>query len=168
MKVRRTTIVTVALAVLLIAGVAVSQTVRKAAQHEGFGGGFGPGGHMLGVMSDYLGLTEAQQAQVKQIFAAEKPILQPLMQQLHQSQLQMHQLITSGNFDEAKAREIASQEAQTRTDLMVQRAKIHAQIFNLLTPDQKTKAVDFMNRREQRFQKHMQHMQQNQTPAQQQ
>ncbi len=167
MKVRRTTIITVALAVLLVAGVAVSQTVRKAAQHEGFGGGFG-GGHMLGMMSDYLNLTDAQQAQVKQIFAAEKPTIQPLMQQLHQSELQMHQLITSGNFDEAKAREIASQEAQTRTELTVERAKIHAQIFNLLTPDQKTKAIDFMNRHEQRFQKHMQHMQQNQAPAQEQ
>lgn len=164
MKARRTTIITVALAVLLIAGMGVSETVRKAAQHEGFGEGFGVG-HMLGMMSDYLGLTDAQQAQVKQIFAAEKPTMQPLVQQLHQSELQMQQLVTSGNFDEAKAREIASQEAQARTELTVERAKIHAQIFNLLTPDQKTKAVDFINRHQERLQKHMQHMQQNQSPA---
>jgi Spy/CpxP family protein refolding chaperone len=51
------------------------------------------------------------------------------------------------------------------TELTVEKAKVHNQIFNLLTPDQKTKAIDFLNRREQRFQ---QHMQQHQAPAQQQ
>jgi len=165
MKGRRTTIITIALALLLAAGVAVSQTVTKTAQHHGFGGGMGHEGHMMGMMTEHLGLTDAQQAQVKQIFASEKPTMKPLMQQLHQSELQMQQLISSGNFDEAKAREIASQEAQTRTELTVERAKVHAQIFNLLTPDQKAKAVDFMNRREQRMQKHMQEQS---APAQQQ
>jgi len=159
MKVRHTTVVTLALALLLGAGVAVSQT---AGEHHGFSRGMGPEGHMLAKMTEYLGLTDAQQAQAKQIFQAEKPTVKPLMQQLHQSEQQMQQLITSGNFDEAKAREIASQESQTRTELEVQRAKVHAQIFNLLTADQKTKAVDFLNRREQRMQ---QHMQQNQPPA---
>ena len=165
MNVRRTTVVTIVLALLLVAGVAVSQTVAKAAHHHGFGGGMGPEGHMLGMMTDYLGLTDAQQAQAKQILQGQKSTIHPLMQQLHQSELQMQQLITSGNFDEAKAREIASQEAQTRTELAVQRAKVHAQIFSLLTADQKAKAVDFMNRREQRMQKHMQ---QNDAPVQQQ
>ena len=137
MKVRHTTVVTLALALLLGAGVAVSQT---AGEHHGFSRGMGPEGHMLAKMTEYLGLTDAQQAQAKQIFQAEKPTVKPLMQQLHQSEQQMQQLITSGNFDEAKAREIASQESQTRTELEVQRAKVHAQIFNLLTADQKTKA----------------------------
>ena len=164
MKASRKSLVAIGLMLMLAAGVALSQTVRRATQH-GFGGGMGHEGHMLSMMTDYLGLTDAQQAQVKQIFSAEKPIIQPLVQQLHQSELQMQQLITSGNFDEGKAREIASQEAQTRTEFTVERAKIHAQIFNLLTPDQKTKAVDLINRHQQRMQKHLQ---QNQAPAQQQ
>jgi Spy/CpxP family protein refolding chaperone len=165
MKVRSTTLITVIVALLLAAGVAVSQTVRKAAQHDGFGGGFGPEHHMMRMMADYLDLTDAQQAQVKQIFAAEKPAMQPLMQQVRQTELQLRQLETSGNFDEAKARELASQEAQARTELTVERAKIHAQIFNLLTPEQKTKAIDMLKRHEQKMQNHMQ---QNQAPAQQQ
>ncbi len=91
--------------------------------------------------------------------------MQPLMQQVGQTELQLRQLETSGNFDEAKARDLASQEAQARTELTVERAKIHAQIFNLLTPEQKIKAIDMLKRHEQKMQKHMQ---QNQAPAQQQ
>ena len=163
MKASRTTIVTVALALVLAAGVAVSQTVARTGHH-----GFGEGGfenHMLGMMTEHLGLTDAQQAQVKQIFAAEKPTMQPLMQQLHQNEQALRQLETSSSFDEAKVRELASQRAQTMTELTVEKAKVHNQVFNLLTPDQKTKALAFLNRREQRFQKHMQ---ENQAPAQQQ
>lgn len=158
----RNILIAVALALVLAAGVALSQTVTRATQHHHFGGGMGPEGHMFGMMTDYLGLTDAQQAQAKQIFANEKTTMKPLMEQLHQSDLQMQQLITSGNFEEGKAREIASQESQARTELAVEKAKIHAQIFNLLTADQKAKAVEFMNRHEQRMQKHMQ---QEQAPA---
>jgi len=160
MKASRMTIVAVVLALALAigTGLAIAQP-----GHHGYGGGFEH--HMLSMMTDYLGLTDAQQAQVKQIFANEKPTMQPLMQQLHQNEQQLRQLETSNNFDEAKVRELASQRAQVMTELTVEKAKVHNQIFNLLTPDQKTKAIDFLNRREQRFQKHMQ---QNQAPAQQQ
>jgi protein CpxP len=163
MKASRMTIMAVVLALVLGtgAGLAIAQT-----GHHGYGGGSEH--HMLAMMTEHLGLTDAQQAQVKQIFANEKPTMQPLMQQLHQTEQQLRQLETSNNFDEGKARELASQRTQVMTDLRVEQAKVHNQIFNLLTPDQKTKAIDFMNRREQRFQQHMQHMQQNQAPAQQQ
>lgn len=124
--------------------------------------GQGPWGHggfehrMLGMMTDYLELTDAQQAQVKQIFASEKPTMMPLVQQLHQTRQQLRQLEQSSTFDEAKVRALASQQAQTMTELTVEKAKVANQIFNLLTPDQKAKAQKFMERREARFQKHFQ------------
>jgi Spy/CpxP family protein refolding chaperone len=148
MKVSRFKIVTAALAVALMGAVAVSQTVGKAPY-----GDFGA--HMLGFMTDYLDLTDAQQAQVKDILAKEKPNIQPLLDQLKQSHQEMMALETGGTFDantEAKVRAVAAQQAQTMTELMVQKARIHSELFQLLTPDQKAKAIKLMNR-------HAQHMQ---------
>ena len=88
----------VALAIVLVAGVAIAQ--RPGGPH---GGGDFFGGPMLGFFSDYLDLSDAQQAQIKQIMAKEKPALEPLFQQEMQSHEQMMQLIQSGSFDEAKA-----------------------------------------------------------------
>jgi Spy/CpxP family protein refolding chaperone len=145
-------VLTVALALVLVTGVAVSWAAAGGARAQGGHGGFEH--HMLGMMTDYLDLTDAQQAQVKQIFAAEKATVLPLVQQLHQTRLQLRQLEQSSTFDEGKVRAIAGQQAQTMTELTVEKSKVANQIFNLLTPDQKAKAQKFMERREARFQKH--------------
>jgi len=142
------------LAVVLVAGAAM-------AQHHGVPHGddfFG--GPMFGFFSDYLDLTDAQQAQIKDMFAKEKPTLEPLFKQEMQSHKDMMQLITSGTFDEAKAQAIATQGAQVHTQLEVQHARIAAQAYQILTPEQKTKLAQFLSKREQRFESHRQeHMQ---------
>jgi Spy/CpxP family protein refolding chaperone len=145
-------VLTVALALVLVTGVAASWAAAGGARAQGGRGGFEH--HMLGMMTDYLDLTDAQQAQVKQIFAAEKAAVLPLVQQLHQTRRQLRQLAQSSSFDEGKVRAIAGQQAQTMTELTVEKSKVANQIFNLLTPDQKAKAQKFMERREARFQKH--------------
>lgn len=149
----------VVVGLMLVASAARSQAAPGAAGGEGFGFEH----HLLNMMTDYLDLTDAQQAQVKQIMAAEKPTIQPLVQQLHQSEQQIRQIEESGAFDEAKVRALASQQSQTMSELIVEKAKIHSQIFNILTPDQKAKAQKLMARHEARFQRHMQ----NQAPPQQ-
>lgn len=142
----------VTLALMLVASAAVAQSAAGPAGGEEFGFEH----HLLNMMTDYLDLTDAQQAQVKQIMAAEKPTIMPLVQQLHQNQQAIRQIEESGTFDEGKVRTLASQQAQTMTELIVEKAKIHSQIFNILTPDQKVKAQKFMARHEARFQHHMQ------------
>jgi periplasmic protein CpxP/Spy len=157
---KKTKILTVALAVILVAGVAGAWA---AASGQGRWGHGGFEHHMLGMMTDYLDLTDAQQAQVKQIFASEKPTMMPLVQQMHQTRQQLRQLEQSNTFDEAKVRALASQQSQTMAELTVEKAKVANQIFNLLTPEQKAKAQKFLERREARFQEHFQ----NAEPAQQ-
>ncbi|PYX83426.1 MAG: hypothetical protein DMG70_10190 [Acidobacteria bacterium] len=159
MKSVRRRILAIALAVAGVGAAAVSQTVAKAHRHMGGGQGLGleP---MVGFMTDYLDLTDAQQAQVNAIIASEKPNVLPLVQQVHQSQQQLRQLETSQTFDEGKVRAAASQQAQIMTELTVQKAKIHSEIFNILTPEQKSKATQFSQRREERFQKRMQQIEQ--------
>jgi protein CpxP len=103
-----------------------------------------------------LNLTDDQKAQVKKIFEAEKPNLKPLVQQQFQSHQQMMQLITSGNFDQAKATALATQEAQSHIQMQVEHAKIASQIYQLLDSTQKTKVADIMAKHQERMQKHLQ------------
>jgi protein CpxP len=138
------------IALTLAATAAVSQDAAVGPHHrQGFMG------HEFGFFADYLDLTDAQRAQMKQTLAAEKPALKPLMQQEEQSHQQMMQLIQSGNFDEAKAQSIATQESQTHIQLEVQKARIHSELYQLLTADQKAKLAQFMAKHQQRMQQHM-------------
>jgi periplasmic protein CpxP/Spy len=147
--------VVAALVIMLAAAVGVSQTVKKVSQAR-VGMGFPFGGHMLGFFSQYLDLTDAQQAQVKDILAKEQPNIQPLAQQLMQTHQQLRQMAESGSFDETKARAVVTQQSQTMIEVEVQKAHIASELFQVLTPDQKTKMDKFMSRHEQRMMKHMQ------------
>lgn len=123
----------------------------------------GPGGAQgfkLGLMADYLDLSDAQRAQAKQLIAAEKPALIPLIQQLTQSRQQIAQAVSSGVFDQAKISALAAQQSQTLTQLTVERAKIMAEVFNILTPDQKAKAVSFIQKRVARLEEQLENAQQ--------
>jgi len=114
----------------------------------------------LGVMMDYLDLSDAQRGQVKQVIASENPMLTPLMQQLVETRQQILQEVSSSTFDQAKISALASQQSQTQTQVNVEKAKIMAQIFSILTPDQKTKAVSFLQKRAARFEQRLQNAQQ--------
>jgi len=139
-----------ALAIVLVTGIAIAQP------HGGPRGGDFFGGPMLGFFSDYLDLTDAQQTQIKQIIAKEKPALEPLFQQEMQTHEQMMALIQSGTFDETKAQAIATQGAQVHAQLEVQHARIANEAYQVLTADQKTKLAQFITKREQRFEQRMQ------------
>ena len=153
MKSRGTKTLIIALAVILVGAgaVAVSQTIKRVhGMRE-----FGFGGHMVGFFADYLDLTDAQRAQVKDIMAKEKPTIRPLLQQLSQSHQQLRQLEEGATFDEAKVRALAAQNTQLMTELIVQKARIKNELFQVLTPEQKAKMAKFEDRHESRFKKHM-------------
>ena len=152
MKTRYFKIAAIVLALTVMAAIAVSQTVRRA--HMRGDGMFG--GPMLGYYVHKLDLTDAQQAQVKAIMTKEKPALQPLMLQVAQGHSQLRDLVMSGNFDEAKARELAAQQTQTMTELAVQHARIASEMVQILTPDQKTKLTALINQHEQRMMNRLQ------------
>jgi protein CpxP len=153
MKSHRTKIFIAAIALILLGAAAVSQTVRRAAYgHDG--GMFG--GHMLAFYAHRLDLTDAQQSQVKDIMAKEKPAMKPLLLQLAQTNHQMRQFEENGNFDEAQVRALATQQSQTITELIVQKARIESEMLQVLNPDQKTKFKELMDKHEQRMMNHLQ------------
>lgn len=140
---------------ILVAGMAVA--VAQGPMHHG-----GLEHHMLGFLSKQLDLSEAQQAQVKDIFTKEKPTLGPLMMQKGQLHQQLMQEAISATSNPTKVQALAAQQGQVETALAMEHAKIAAQIYNLLTPDQKAKAQQLLQQHQERMQQHMQHMQEGQ------
>ena len=165
MKSNRIKILIGALVLILLVAVGVSQTMKRVHMHDMHGDGMFSE-HAIGFLTDYLNLNEAQQAQAKDILAKEKPTLDSLSQQMDQGHQALRQLETSGTFDEAKVRAVASQQAQTMTDLIVEKARIHSQLFQILTPDQRTKMTQLMDKHGHGGMGH--HQQQNQQQDQQQ
>ena len=90
--------------------------------------------HLLGK----LGLSAAQQQQIKEIMTAAHPQMQSLREQIHANSLKLQQTKpTDPNYSS-----IASQVSQTHGSLaaqaMTQRAEVRAQVFKVLTPAQQT------------------------------
>jgi Spy/CpxP family protein refolding chaperone len=145
----RKSIILVALLMAVAAGLATSAF----AQHAGKG--FGRhNGWMLKHMTKQLNLTEAQQTQIKGIMAGEKTKIKPLMQQLRQNE-QAEQANINGTFDENQARAFAGKQAQLTADLIMEKERMRSQVYAVLTPEQRQKALQLMQERQQHRQERM-------------
>jgi periplasmic protein CpxP/Spy len=152
MKMNRVKWIAAALALTLVAAVAVCETVQAGHFHRR--AGFDS--PMVRMFARQLNLTDAQRTQMHQILAKEKPTMQPLMQQMAQSRLQIAQLELNGAFDESQVRPLASQQAQAMQDFIVQRARVESELIQVLTPDQKTKLGQLLTQHQERLTHHTQ------------
>jgi protein CpxP len=124
---------------------AVTQATGAAGEHRR------QSGKMLQRMTQKLNLTDAQQAQIKTILQTERTKIQPLRQQLRQNRLAHTQAgNAAGMFDEAQVRAYAAKQAQIMTDLTVERERARAQIYAVLTPEQRDKAQALDRQHQQR------------------
>lgn len=142
-------IILAAIFMALAAGLAATAS----AQHRGMGIGRN-NGWMLKHMTRQLNLTEAQQTQIKGIMTSEKTKIKPMMQQLRRNQ-QAEDANVNGSFDENQARAFASKQAQLMTDLIVEKERMRSQVYAVLTPEQRQKALQLMQERQQHRQERM-------------
>jgi Spy/CpxP family protein refolding chaperone len=142
-------IILAAIFMALAAGLAATAS----AQHRGMGFGRN-NGWMLKQMTRQLDLTEAQQTQIKGIMASEKTKIKPMMQQLRQNQ-QAEDANINGSFDENQARAFANKQAQLMTDLIVEKERMRSQVYAVLTPEQRQKALQLMQERQHHRQERM-------------
>lgn len=141
---------------LLLAALLATLTALGATMFaQGHGMRHGRRGWMLQRMTKHLNLTEAQQQQVKTIMQTERGKIQPIMRQLRQNE-QAENASINGQFDEAKARDFAQKQAALMTDMLVEKERTKSQVYALLTPEQRQKALDLMKQREQRRTERMQ------------
>ncbi len=140
------------IAVVLAAALALHAEAkfRRASQSWG-----GPpmAGRFLQHMADTLDLTDAQQAQIKQMWKDEQPAIRPLLQQLAEGHKRMVAATSGGKFDQAQVQAIASQQAQTITQLIVEKQKLQAKVYGILNADQQAKFERLQQRHMQRMQK---------------
>lgn len=149
---------------------AVGATVAIHAREQG-PGGFGPGGGFgrrgpggpgmggpgglggpMGMLPALraLDLSDAQREQVKGIMDAHKAEFEAQFQKIGPAQKALQDTITAETLDETAIRQRASELAAVEADGAVLRAKVHAQVWALLTPEQQQKARDVKAQMEQR------------------
>ena len=156
MKAMRFRLLIAFLAVLMGSVIATSQTAEDKPSGPPMHGhhmGMGMEGHMH-FMAAKLNLTDDQKTQMKTIMQKERPTMQPLHQQEHQIDQQLRQYV-EGNFDQAKVAALAGQKAQIQAQLTVEETKIHNQLYQLLTDDQKTQLKQMEANHEARMQQRM-------------
>ena len=153
--------VAVAMMALVLGGVAMlsyAQEDATSTQQKAWHGGHGHRGYMM----RELNLTDAQKAQVKQIFQANKATGLPLMQQMAANKKAMLEATANGSYDQAKIQQLASQQAQLMSQFIVQKQAVRHQIYTeVLTSDQRAKAEQLRAKQISRIDSRMQKLTQN-------
>jgi Spy/CpxP family protein refolding chaperone len=157
-------------ALLSIAALAGTGTVF-AQGGAGGPGGFGHHGHGFGMIAglDQLGLSPDQQQQIKSTMASHRDEFRALMDRSRKAHQAQQAAIEQVPVNEDQVRSASSAVAAADADVAVLRARVHEQVFSLLTPDQQTKAkqlqADRAARRAQRQAEWQQKRQQRQQQA---
>lgn len=98
-------------------------------------------------LTKVYGLSTQQQTEVRQMWESEKPVVMPLVQKLAATHKQMIAASANGNFDQAKVTALANEQGQTISQLVVEKEKMTAKFYTLLTPEQRTKFDRMRQRR---------------------
>jgi len=162
--------VAIALLALVLCGTVMVAFAQQSDDNVGASAwnGHRHGGHM-GYLAKELNLTDAQKAQIKTIMQAQRASMRPLMLQMAQNRQAMLTATASGAFDQAKVQALATQQAQIMSQLAVQKASVHSQIYNtVLTPEQKATADQLRQKQLARIGEHIAKLSQPapETPAQ--
>jgi periplasmic protein CpxP/Spy len=107
-----------------------------AAQQAGTWPAIGRGRFFAQHLAHDLNLSDEQRASIKAILQKEKPAIQALAAQFAQ---QNAELRSKPAYDESFVRSVAQERAATVTEAMVEKEKVRAQIFAVLTPAQQQK-----------------------------
>jgi len=140
----------VAVTVGLAAGVYVSAQNTDGAggpstERRGGPGGFrGPGGPMgaLGPVIAHLDLTDAQKDQVKGIMDSHRDELKGVGDRAMTARQALQSAVVADVLNEGLIRARAAELATVESDLAVAHARIYADVFRILTPEQQAKAKE--------------------------
>ena len=117
------------------------------------GGKFGHGFMMRRIfdrIAGKLNLTAEQKTQIHQIVENERPNVQPLLAQALATHQQMEELGKDGVFDEKQVEALATQQAATMKQLIIEKERTKARIFAVLTTEQRQQAEQLREQFEQK------------------
>jgi periplasmic protein CpxP/Spy len=134
---------------LALGGVAMAQPGWG--EHRGMWGGHR--GMRGGAMPfAQLNLSADQRQEIRRIMDQHQTERQAIMQRLRDARRAQADAVTAVPADEAAIRARSAEVAKAETDAALLRAKVHAEVFNVLTPDQQAKAKELRAQREERRQ----------------
>ena len=107
------------------------------------GGPGGPLGMFLGRAAERLGLSDAQQSQIKSILDAHKNDMQTVMKQVGDARRTLLMAQVNGQADE-QIRQISAQVAQAEANSAVAESHMIAEAMQVLTPDQQAQVKQFV------------------------
>ena len=109
----------------------------------GRGGPGGPGGFggVMGLLRQ-LDLSDEQRAQVRQVMESHSDALKALGDRLQAAHRAENDAVTAAQFDEQLVRAKAADLAAVMADASVLHARIHGEVFAVLTPEQQAKAAE--------------------------
>lgn len=122
----------------------------------GRGGPGGPGGRMggprgaVGIPLDRLNLTDAQRDQVKSVVDSHETELRALGEKAMTARRALEQAVTADTIDEGAIRAVAADVASVESDMAVARARVHADVLQVLTSDQRAKLKELQAEMEKR------------------
>ena len=117
----------------------------------GRGGFLGRGGPMLRELAlGRLDLSDDQQTKVRGIMESHHEELRAMAERQRTANEALRQAETADTFDEGLVRVRAAERAVVEADAAVARARLHAEISQILTPEQRTKARELRSQMEQR------------------
>jgi Spy/CpxP family protein refolding chaperone len=137
--------------IALLAGPAIAQEAGRAPEgarprvHRGMHGRVMPGLPLRA-----LDLTDAQREQVRGIMTARQPEFRALHERLRTTRQAEQAAVTRVPVDENEVRTRVSELSAVQADLAVLRARVHEQIFQVLTPEQQAKAKTIAAERQKR------------------
>lgn len=145
----------------VVLGASMALTPLMGLAQEGEGAGHeGMRGHRMHKLGRMLDLTDQQKQQLASARKAEQDRMKPYREQIAAAHKQIEADIASGSFNEEKTRSLLAQSAQARTELELSHARMHAAMYNLLTPEQRTKLKERKQKWEQRRMEHKQKLEQ--------
>jgi periplasmic protein CpxP/Spy len=122
--------------------------------------GRGFGGPMA--MLRQLDLTDEQRAQVRQVMDSHRDELRAIGERVMAAHGAQRAAVTAPQFDEQAVRTRAAELAAAEADAAVLQAKVHSEVFAVLTPEQQAKAAQLKAQREARAQQRQERFKQRQ------
>ncbi|QQS42291.1 MAG: Spy/CpxP family protein refolding chaperone [Acidobacteriota bacterium] len=111
---------------------------------------------MMGArMFRHLDLTDAQKEQMKAIGQASRETTKGLRENMRNVRKQLRDLGTDGTFDQAAVETLAAQQAEIHKQLIIERQKVKAQMFAILTPEQKARFAEMKTQMADRMKERM-------------
>ncbi|MDX3773209.1 Spy/CpxP family protein refolding chaperone [Chromatiaceae bacterium AAb-1] len=98
-------------------------------------------------------LTDAQKQQVRQILEAEKPEREARKDRFGKHQA-LQALVNADYFDETAVRQALEAEQSQQLEQRVAKLKVRHQLYQVLTPEQKTQLAQQKTERQQKFREH--------------